>query len=60
MDLRFYGRLADLVGSQVQLDAPSTGCSIADLRMAVAARFPEAEAQIRRAGARLRGRRDRW
>ena len=41
MKVRFYGRLADLLGEErdVQIDAP---CSVAELRAQLAAECPEA------------------
>src|SRR5207249_2847109 len=38
----FYGRLADLIGPEVEIDAPS-GCSVAELRDRLVARHPGAE-----------------
>jgi molybdopterin converting factor small subunit len=38
----FYGRLADLIGPEVEVDAPS-GCSVAELRNRLVARHRGAE-----------------
>jgi len=46
MNIRLYGRLADLLGEEVRLDLSADGCSIAELRAEVARHFPHAEAQI--------------
>ncbi len=40
--MRFYGRLADTVAREIEMDMPE-GCSVADLREALAARYPQAE-----------------
>ena len=42
MKVVFYGRLADLIGPEVEVDAPS-GCSVAELRDRLVASHPGAE-----------------
>jgi molybdopterin converting factor small subunit len=37
----FYGRLADAIGRHVEIDAPQP-CPVADIRLRLAARYPEA------------------
>jgi molybdopterin converting factor small subunit len=37
----FYGRLADALGPELDLDAPS-GCSVGELRSRIAAEHPDA------------------
>jgi molybdopterin converting factor small subunit len=44
MNVRLYGRLADLLGEQVQLDL--AGCSVGKVRTAMAERHPAARAEI--------------
>ena len=44
MKILLYGRLADTLGAEIDLDAPG-GCSIADLRSRLAAAHP-ATAQL--------------
>ncbi|MCW3796325.1 MoaD/ThiS family protein [Sphingomonas sp. BN140010] len=44
MNVRFYGRLADLLGEQMKLDMAD--CSIGQLRAAIADRHPLARAEI--------------
>ena len=39
----FFGRVADVIGRQVEIDLPEAGCSLADLRRRLAA---EAGAEI--------------
>jgi len=46
MNVRLYGCLADLLGKQVTLDVPSSR-SIAEVRAAIIARYPEVEEQMR-------------
>ena len=41
MKIFFYGRLADAIGSELELKA-SDGCTVADLRQRLAAEHPEA------------------
>ncbi|URD61155.1 MoaD/ThiS family protein [Sphingomonas sp. KRR8] len=45
MNVRFYGRLADLLGEEMRLDLPEGG-SIESLRLAIVERHPEAGAEI--------------
>jgi molybdopterin converting factor small subunit len=47
----FYGRLAEAIGSELEVDAP-TGCSIAELREAVIESHPAAEDALRNKRAR--------
>lgn len=42
----FHGRLADLLGRDLQVAAPR-GCSIADLRSQIAAEYPHAADALR-------------
>jgi molybdopterin converting factor small subunit len=42
----FYGRLADLIGAEVEVDAPS-GCSVAELRDRLVDAHPGAEQVLR-------------
>jgi molybdopterin converting factor small subunit len=44
MNVRLYGRLADLLGEQVRVDV--VGCSVGQLRTALAERHPAARAEI--------------
>lgn len=41
MKIIFYGRLAEAIGHEVELDAPD-GCTVAELRERLAAEHPEA------------------
>ena len=41
MRLVFYGRLAEAIAPEIELDAPS-GCSVAQLRERLAAAYPKA------------------
>ena len=47
MNVRLYGRLADLVGQGELVDPAAQSCSIAELRSAIASRYPEAGSEIR-------------
>ena len=43
-----YGRLAQLIGAEeVRLDLPAPSCSIAEVRAAIIACYPETEEQMR-------------
>jgi molybdopterin converting factor small subunit len=42
----FYGRLAELAGPELEVEAPQP-CSIAELREAVISQHPDAEAPLR-------------
>ena len=42
MKVAFYGRLAEVVGTELDIEAP-TGCSIEELRNKVIAEYPRAE-----------------
>lgn len=46
MDVLFYGRLADIIGRELQLEVADTGCSIGDLRALIAARHPASHEDI--------------
>jgi molybdopterin converting factor small subunit len=45
MKIAFYGRLADTLGPELDLEAPG-GCSIADLRRQVSTEYPETAATL--------------
>jgi molybdopterin synthase sulfur carrier subunit len=45
MKVVFYGRLADAVGSEIDLEIP-VGCSIAEMRKLLAAEHPDAAASL--------------
>jgi molybdopterin converting factor small subunit len=47
----FYGRLAEAVGSELEIQAPP-GCSIAELRTRLIAEHPQAEEALREKRAR--------
>jgi molybdopterin converting factor small subunit len=47
----FYGRLAEAVGTELDIEAPP-GCSIAELRNKVIAEHPQAEEALRNRRAR--------
>lgn len=46
MRVLFYGRLADTIGAELEVDA-SPGCSVAEVRDRLAAEHPEAEDLLR-------------
>ena len=46
MKVMFYGRLAEMIGPELEIETP-VGCSIADLRESLVARHPEAEQPLR-------------
>ena len=46
MKVAFYGRLAEAVGSELDIDVPPD-CSLAELRNKVIAEHPEAEETLR-------------
>jgi sulfur-carrier protein len=47
----FYGRLAEAIGPELEMEAP-TGCSVAELRDRLAAEHPQAEQILRSKRAR--------
>jgi molybdopterin synthase sulfur carrier subunit len=47
----FYGRLAEAIGPELEIDAPP-GCSVAELRDRLVAEHPEAEQPLRNRRAR--------
>ena len=51
MKVAFYGRLAEAVGSELEIEAPP-GCSLEELRNKVIAEQPEAEETLRNKRAR--------
>ena len=51
MKVAFYGRLAEAVGPELEIQAPP-GCSIAELRDKVIAQHPQAEEALRNKRAR--------
>lgn len=48
MKIRFYGRLGELVGREIDVDIAGEGMSVAALRERLAAQFPAASADIGR------------
>lgn len=46
MDVRFYGRLADIIGRVARFDVAEHGCSLGEIRARIAADYPEARDQI--------------
>ena len=46
MKVLFYGRLAETIGRDLEIDAPP-GCSVAELRDRLIAEHPEAEQPLR-------------
>ena len=42
MRVRFFGRLGDMVGREVQIDVPQNGCTVGQLRELLASQYPEA------------------
>lgn len=51
MRVLFFGRLADAIGREVELDVPQS-CSVADLRSTLAALFPQAADELARPSVR--------
>lgn len=51
MKVLFYGRLAETIGPDLEVDVPA-GCSIAQLREELIAEHPEAEQSLRSKRAR--------
>ncbi len=51
MKILFFGRLAESLGRELDLDVPA-GCTIAELRRRIAGALPEAAGQLSSAGAR--------
>lgn len=51
MKILFYGRLADAVGAEMDIESPG-GCSVAELRERLVARHPEIEHVLRSRRAR--------
>jgi sulfur-carrier protein len=52
MKILFFGRLAESLGREVDLDVPDAGCTIAELRRRLAGAVPEAAGQLSRPGVR--------
>ena len=48
MKVLFFGRLADRLGREVELDLPEEGCSVAELRQRLCTTFPEAAEELAR------------
>ena len=46
MKVLFYGRLAEAIGPELEIDAPP-GCSVAELREKLIAKHPQAEQPLR-------------
>lgn len=46
MKVLFYGRLAETIGPELEIDAPA-GCSVAELRDRLIAEHPQAEQPLR-------------
>lgn len=46
MRILFFGKLGDLVGREVRLDLPTEGCSVAELRRLLAAKYPNAAGDL--------------
>ena len=43
-----YGRLGDVVGREIEIDAPDAGCTVAELRVLLARLYPAAAEELRR------------
>jgi sulfur-carrier protein len=46
MKVQFFGRMAERMGREVEVDVPEHGCSVADLRRRLAELHPRAEAEL--------------
>lgn len=53
MIVRFYGRLADAIGSEIELAA--AGCSVAEVRTRLASEHPNAAGSLGRSRALIAG-----
>ena len=52
MKVFFFGRLADSFGTEMELDVPDDGCTIAELRRRLASAVPEAADELASTGVR--------
>ncbi len=48
LKISFYGSLGDRIGREAELDLPTAGCTVAELRQRLIAAFPDAEADLAR------------
>ncbi|HEY0327244.1 MAG TPA: MoaD/ThiS family protein [Allosphingosinicella sp.] len=46
MDILFFGKLGDAIGRMVTVEAPSGGCTVAELRYLLASLYPMAAADL--------------
>lgn len=46
MDVRLYGRLADILGRELRVEVPGASCSVADLRSQIAEDHPQSREHI--------------
>lgn len=46
MQIRFYGRLGEMLGREIALDVPAEKATIAQLRELLADRFPDASTEL--------------
>lgn len=46
MEVVFYGRLAELIGQQIDLDVPGGQCTIQDLKALIAREHPDASQHL--------------
>lgn len=48
LKISFYGSLGDCIGRQAELELPSEGCTVAELRKRLAATYPDAKTEFAR------------
>ncbi|WP_205480074.1 MoaD/ThiS family protein [Sphingomonas arenae] len=46
MDVRLYGRLADMLGRELRLEVPGADCSVAEVRSRIAEEHPQSREHI--------------
>ena len=46
MDIRFFGKLGELIGREIRLDPPTDGCTVSELRRLLASLYPDAELDL--------------
>jgi len=52
LKIGFYGRLADSIGREAELQVPEGGCTVAQLRRLLAEQHPHAAAELSRPAVR--------
>ncbi len=46
MEIRFFGRLGERIGREIEIEPPPPGCTVGELRVLLAALYPDAAEEL--------------